>query len=113
MKLDKEDLKQIRGVVKEEITQSVSEAEEKYQRYLKILAEDFNSKIKVIGEGISGILASLKSIQEMVAKNSEDIEIIKLDISFIKNELKGKVDQDQFAALEKRVIFLENKLKRA
>lgn len=96
-----------------EIKKILKEQREEYQRYLKILAEDFNSKLKVIGEGISGILESLKSIQEMVAKNSEDIEIMKMDISFIKNELKTKVDQDQFAALEKRVIFLENKLKRA
>jgi len=85
---------------------------QEYQRYLKILSEDFNSKLKVIGEGIGGILEIGRNTQEMVAKNSVDIEVIKSDISFIKSELKGKVDQDQFTALEKRVIFLENKLKR-
>ena len=49
----------------------------------------------------------------MVAKNSEDIAIIKTDIAFIKQELKHKVDQDEFEALEKRVLFLESKIKRA
>lgn len=101
MEIDKNQLKKI-----------LDEQRKQYERYLKILSEDFNSKLGVLGEGITGILESLKSIQEMVAKNSEDIEIIKMDISFIKSGLKEKVDRDEFTALEKRVIFLESKFKR-
>ncbi|MCL5407390.1 MAG: hypothetical protein M1429_02755 [Patescibacteria group bacterium] len=96
-----------------DIEKILKKQREEYQRYLKIFSEDVNSKFKIIGEGISGILEGQKSIREMVAKNSEDIEIIKMDISFIKSGLKEKVDRDEFTALEKRVIFLENKYKRA
>ena len=45
----------------------------------------------------------------MVAKNTEDIEIIKSDIQFIKQELKHKVDRDEFEALERRVMLLERR----
>jgi chromosome segregation ATPase len=44
-------------------------------------------------------------------KIDESLEIIKLDIEFIKNELKQKVSRDEFAALEKRVARLEAKIK--
>lgn len=125
MGLNKTDLNQIGKIVKDQ--------QQEYQRYLKMLSEDFNSKLKIVGEGIRGILESSQAIYEMVAKNTEDItimqadikimkgdvkkntediEVIKGDVSFIKNELKQKVDRDEFVALEKRVIFLENKLKR-
>jgi hypothetical protein len=50
----------------------------------------------------------------MVAKNTEDIEVMKLDImvikedlGVIKNSLKRKVDIEEFAALERRVLKLE------
>lgn len=51
----------------------------------------------------------LVSLREMVAKNTEDIEVIKLEITFIKNILKRKVDMDEFESLEKRVAILERR----
>ena len=45
----------------------------------------------------------------MIGSIKEDIEIMKVDIAFIKNGLKEKVDRDEFVALEKRVILLEAK----
>lgn len=90
----------------------LDEQRKEYQRYLKILSEDVNSKFKIIGEGITGMLEKQEDMQEKLDKNSVDIEIIKTDISFIKSGLKEKVDRDEFTALEKRVIFLENKYRR-
>ena len=40
-------------------------------------------------------------------KTIHDIEIIKADIEFIKNSVKKKIDIDEFAALERRVLILE------
>jgi len=45
----------------------------------------------------------LDALLEMVANNSENIELIK-------NMLKRKVDIDEFEALTKRVMVLEKKL---
>ena len=49
-------------------------------------------------------IAVLKIDMTMVKK---DIEIMKTDIEFIKIGLKKKVDIDEFAALERRVLLLE------
>lgn len=52
---------------------------------------------------------TLEMHTEMFGKVFVDLSIIKEDIEFIKSDLKKKVDIDQFAALEKRVAFLERK----
>lgn len=101
---------------------------EEYQSYLGVLAEDFESQVKLIAEQYGDIKQTLSShteilnshteiigliqiqlsaIREMVAKNTKDIEIIKMDTHIIKNELKEKVSRDEFILLEKRVIALE------
>ena len=87
--------------------------DKKFQRYLGVVAEDFASKFNLLAESISGVQEQLIALRDMVAKNTEDIEIIKMDISFMKHELKQKVDQDEFGVLEKRVLLLEKKLARA
>ena len=96
MEINEENLK---GILKEQ--------REEYQRYIGTLSEDFQSQVKLIAESLSGIQKQLVAIRDMVAKNTEDIEIIKMDIQFIKQELKHKVDLDEFEALEKRVLILE------
>lgn len=85
---------------------------EEYQRYLGVLAENFESQVKLIAESVSGIQEQLIAIRDMVAKNTEDIEMIKMDMSIIKSDLKEKVDRDEFIALERRLFLLERKMQR-
>lgn len=85
----------------------LKEQREEYQRYLGVLAEDFGSKLKLLAESVSGVQKQLISLRDMVAKNTEDIEIIKMDIGLIKHDLKRRVDIEDFASLEKRVVLLE------
>jgi len=98
---------------------------EETKRHSSILYEKFHRDLKTMTEGLATSLElnevkkDLKEIRkkgnatfEIVGEMKKDIEIIKSDISFIKQELKHKVDRDEFEALEKRVIFLENKFKR-
>jgi len=66
-------------------------------RHFDVVSERLESKIGVVSE--------------QVAANSETLEVIKLDIEFIKNELKQKVSRDEFVALERRVSMLEAKQK--
>jgi hypothetical protein len=47
------------------------------------LEENFESQVQLIAELVSGIQDRLIAIRDMIAKNTEDIEIIKLDINFI------------------------------
>jgi len=106
----------------------LEEQREEFQRYIGTLSEDFQSQVKLIAESLSGLQKQLLAIREMVAKNTEDIErlkieliamrsditetkkdieIMKSDIQFIKQGFKRKVDLDEFEALEKRVLILE------
>lgn len=87
--------------------------ESTFSRYAKIIGEDFTYKFGSLAEMQEEQGKKIDLLFEMVAQNTEDIAIIKSDISFIKKELKHKVDLDEFEALEKRVLFLEKKLKRA
>ena len=69
MELNEQTLK---GILKEQ--------REEYQRNLGTLSESFQSEVKLIAESLSGVQKQLLAILEMVAKNTEDIEIIKMNI---------------------------------
>ena len=97
-------------MVEENIKNILEDYKEETKRHFNIVAEDFVSQTKIIAESLSDIQKQLIGIREMIAKNTENIEIIKIDIQFIKQELKQKVDRDEFAVLEKRVSLLEAKL---
>lgn len=86
---------------------------EDYQRYLGVLSENFESQIKLVAESLSGIQDQLITLRDMVAKNTEYIEVMKMDLHIVKNDLKEKVDRDEIRILEKRIILLEKKLQRA
>ena len=78
-----------------------------------VLYEKFRNDIKIIGEGWQMNAEKTNATFKLASEMKEDIEIIKMDISFIKNALKQKADKEEVEALEKRVILLENKLRRA
>src|SRR3989344_2851087 len=85
------------------------EQREEYQRYMGALVEDFTSKIQLIAETLRGMHDQLIALRNMVAQNTEDIEIIKADLHIIKDDLKEKVGRDEFKVLERRVGMLEQK----
>ena len=99
------------------IQNGLKKEREEFQRYLGVVAEDFKSQVQLVAESISGIERRLAAIEEMVAKNTEDIEIIKIRLMAIENDMtamkqnaRHKVDIEEFENLERRVIFLEKKL---
>jgi len=101
---------------KTELKKILSGQRENYQRYLGLLKEGFDGKVKTIAEQYTDIRKTLASHSKTLASHSkilvliqEDIEITKVDIEFIKNSLKKKVDLEEFEALEKRVLILESK----
>lgn len=110
MKLDVKTLKKI-----------LQEQREEFQRYTGVLAESFASQIKLSAESLSGLQEQLIAVRDMVAKNTEnieimkidtkttkeDIEIIKTDIHVIKDGLTEKIGRIEFKALERRIELLE------
>lgn len=90
----------------------IQEQREEYQRYLGTATEGFESKIQLVAESVFGIQGQLTAIREMVAKNTEDIEIMKMDLHIVKNELKEKVSRDEFKIFERRLELVEKKLQK-
>jgi len=86
-----ENLKQF----KDEIIKHFDTKTEETMRHFDVTSEDLKDKIVILSE--------------QVADNTETLEVIKLDIEVIKNDLKQKVSRDEFVILEKRVSMLEAK----
>ncbi|MDO8521622.1 MAG: hypothetical protein Q7S52_05905 [bacterium] len=92
------------------------------KRYLGSLSEDFQHKVSAIGEQFGGLNKKLDEHGRILAMHSEmlgqlnvrtmvlqtDVAEIKKDVQEIKTDLKQKVDRQEFARLERRVISLES-----
>ena len=104
--------KEQREEYQEHVDKSLKEQIEEYQRYLGVLKENFDSKVQMIIEQYDSIIQRLDAHDARLVAVEKNIEIMKVDISFIKGSLKQKVDVEDFSALEKRVILLEAKISR-
>lgn len=99
-------------ITKKELNSILTEQRKEFQRHTAVLAEEFTSQVKLIAESIGGIQRQLVALREMVAKNTEDIEMMKFDVQLIKQELRQKANQDEFALLERRVALLETRTRK-
>ena len=96
------------------------------KRHFDVVAEGLNDKISIIAEQYGDIKKTLDSHTEMIgamkedtetiridlADTKKDVEIIKTDIKLIKGDIKKKVDHEEFVVLERRVTFMEAKVRR-
>lgn len=90
-----------------------------------MILERMEKQFREFSEAQQMLKERVDAIFEMVVKNAEDIEMIKLEIDGIKLDIKDikqelkiinkkldqKVEGKEFTKLEKRVSFLERKLK--
>ncbi|KKQ90901.1 MAG: hypothetical protein UT16_C0029G0007 [Candidatus Azambacteria bacterium GW2011_GWA2_39_10] len=74
---------------------------------LAVGLEVVKSDLEVIKKDVKITKDDLEVVKKDVKTTKFDIEIIKTDIELIKNSVKKKIDVDEFAALEKRVLILE------
>src|SRR3989344_4250303 len=68
---------------------------------------DLTVGLEIVKEDFKTTKEDLEIVKSDVKTTRIDIEIIKTDIELIKNSVKKKIDIDEFAALEKRVLLLE------
>lgn len=101
-------------IQRKEFESFLKKQKKEFQTYVGVLYEKFEGEIKLLAESVSDLQRQLIVIRDMVARNTEDIEMMKMDILVIKEDIesikytsKKKVDLDEFAALEKRVLVLE------
>lgn len=89
------------------LTRILQEQRQEYQRYLGVLAESFESQVKLIAESTLGMQQQLMHIRDMVAKNTEDIEEIKAELHVLRGGEVKHITRDEFELLEKRIARLE------
>lgn len=79
-----------------------------------VILEDIRSQFRVFGEGLAGIREKMDErfiqLEKRLLYLEEGIARIQSDVYFIKNNIKVKVDIEEFQNLENRVIMLEKKL---
>ena len=100
-------------IQEKELKEILISQREEYQQYLGILSENFESQLKLVIESLKGTQDQLVALREMVAKNTEDFEIIKMDLHIIKDDLTEKISREEFKIIEKRIDLLEKKLQKA
>jgi len=104
-----EDIKTLLKEYNEDIKRHNEELKEDLKRHVDVLKEDFDSKVQLITEQYDSIIEKLDSHDEKFVSMERNIEIMKVDIAFIKSGLKKKIDAEEFEALERRVVLLEAK----
>lgn len=87
----------------------INKQEEEVISEMKIIDEHTRSQIDLLAENILDVRGKIAVLTKMAEKNTEDIEIIKLNLELIRNDPKTKVERAEFQALEKRVFALEQK----
>ena len=87
--------------------------EEKLEDILKNQREEFQRYLGVLAESLRGVQEQLVALRQMVAKNTEDIEIMRMDLHIIKDDLIEKISREEFKIIEKRVDLLEKKFQKA
>jgi len=90
------------------LREELAATRQEFQQSQRNLAADLGSAFQVLSETLKGIQQELTALREMVAQNTEDISLIKMELSVIRSDLKEKVGRDEFAILEARVTRLES-----
>ena len=117
---------------KDETRQHFDQKTEETKRHFDIVAEDIQGSIKAVAEQVGANTEKLTAHDQRFDKQDQELESIKvklvthdqrfdtieetldtvkMDIQFIKNGIKKKVDQDEFTVLERRVSLLESRVK--
>ena len=96
------------------LEQILTRQREQFQQYMGVQVEGLRSDIKLLAEAFSGQQEQLIALRDMVARNTEDlalirtdIEIMKAELGIIRRDLKEKAGRDELAVLEARVAKLE------
>ena len=95
---------------------------EESRDHFKILAESLDgvkadlSGVKADLSGVKtdlgGVKVDLKEIKQIVSSHTEMIGQLLVDMNEVKNDLKTKVNYDDFAKLDRRLRIVETKLAR-
>lgn len=82
------------------------------------LFESLRSDIRVVAESFTGLRSKIDALFEMVARNSEDIEMIKLHLQIVQRDIaqintRDPEEKHEVEMIQKRLGLLEKKFRTA
>lgn len=109
--MEKKDVKELLALQTKEIDRKLNSQTKELERHQKMLLEEFDSRLTIVAEiqvehsrTLHDHTQKIDALMEMVSMNTDQLE-------FIKSMLKRKVDADEYEKLERRVSFLEKKVR--
>lgn len=82
------------------------------EKHIGVLVEDFDSKIKLIAEQHLSIMRVLENHTRRLKAIEEKLIDVDIKLGRVEDQLKRKVDYEEFQGLLKRVTLLESRMGR-
>lgn len=102
--MDKKELQQI-------IEKQADIFEDRVKTHIGVLVEDFDSKLELIAEQHASIMRVLENHTNRLKAIEGKLIDIDIRLGRVEDQLKRKVDYEEFKGLVKRVALLENRLR--
>ena len=87
------------------------EINDDFKLHVGVLVEDFDAKVKLISEQHLSIMRVLENHTVRLRAIEERLVEIELRLGRVEDQMKHKVDYEDFRALEKKVALLESRLR--
>ena len=90
-----------------DIKQLLTEQEGRIKGHIDVLVEDFNAKVELISEQHTSMMNKIESLDTKVESLNMQMIETNIRLGHIEDQLRRKVDYEEFEKLEKRVALLE------
>ena len=87
----------------------IGEFKDEIKGYIGVLVEDFDKKIELIAEQHKSIMEVLREHTRQIEDMKTQIMEMNIRLGHIEEQLRRKIDYEDFEKLEKRVALLEAK----
>lgn len=101
-----------RREINQDFKAHINTVEDRMRVHLGVLVEDFDSKIKPVAEQHASIMRVLENHTQRLKAIEKKLIDMDIRLDRIEDNLKRKVDYEEFRGLIKRVTLLESRLSR-
>lgn len=103
--MDKKEIQQL-------LNKQTVDIEKKFKEHVDVLVEDFDDKVKLIAEQHLSIMRVLEDHTRRLKAIEEELIDVNIRLGRVEDQLKRKVDYEEFQGLLKRVTLLETRVGR-
>ena len=101
------DIKQLLEEQQAKTEKRIGEFKDEIKSYIGVLVEDFDAKVGLISEQHGSIMKVLENHTRQIDEMKEHMVETNIRLGHIEDQLRKKVNYEDFEKLEKRVALLE------